>query len=143
MIRAENILSGAYAKLYFDGLLVAEVEGVSAKVEYMRTDVMFGPDVDSKIVGQKGTGSLVLKKVYSALESKLLEVAKTGRDFRPVLDQVINDPSAIKGQREHVTIPGIWFNNFDLAGFKRGEEINREFDFGFRPSDVQFQEGVY
>ena len=143
MEKAYNVLSGAHGKVYLDGLVLFEVENVSAEIEVMREDVMFGPDVDSKITGYKGSGNLTIKKIYSSAEKKLLEMVKSGRDFRPVLDVMQHDPNAVGGQREHVTIPGIWFNRFTLAGFKRGEVINRDFDFGFAPSAANLLEGVY
>ena len=62
-IRGNRVLTGAWAEVYWNGFKIAELEKIEAKITVNREDVQMGLDVDTKVTGLKGEGTLALKKV--------------------------------------------------------------------------------
>ena len=80
-VQVNRVLSGSYARVWIDGSLVAEAEGILLTVRFLRTDVQIGMDIDSKITGFRGEGQLKLQQVYSRFFD-IVEAARAGRDVR-------------------------------------------------------------
>lgn len=142
-IEGKRILNGAYGILIVDGEVIAEVKNVNAEVEIMRDDVQTGIDMDSKMIGLKGTGSLTIYHVYTRNIAKMLSNYGSGHDVRSVLSIINKDPDAHGGQQERVDFGNVWFNKLPLASFARGEKIEKEFEFGFVPTECNIPEGIY
>lgn len=144
VLEGRRVLNGKHAKLWWDGELIFEVESFEAKVVANREEVNIGGtmDIDSKLMSLTGEGSMTLKKVYSRGIKKLLEAWKKGEDPRSTLTGLKDDPDAIGGQKERVTISNVWFNEFILLAFDRGELGESEFPFGYTVSSVDVQETI-
>lgn len=140
---AKRVLNGAFATLIWDGEPFAEVKNVSAEVEVMREDVQTGMDMDSKMTGLKGTGSLTIYHVYTRVVKRMLEHYGEGHDVRSLLSIINKDPDAVGGQQERVDFGNVWFNKLPLASFARGEIIEKEYEYGFKPSECRIPEGIY
>lgn len=138
-----RVLNGAFATLIWDGEPFAEAKNASAEVEVMREDVPTGIDMDSKMTGLKGTGSLTIFHVYTRVVNRMMKHYKDGHDVRSLLSIINKDPDATGGQQERVDFGNVWFNKLPLASFARGELIEKEFDFGFKPSECRISEGIY
>lgn len=137
-----NQIAGTHGYLWWDGEQVFEVESFEAKITANREDVQMGMDVDSKVTGFKGEGTLKIKKVFSRGISKLLDAWKKGTDPRSQLVGKLADPDAVGQQSERVVINNVWFNELTLMQFEKGQVLSVEFPFGFTPSDVDFPDQI-
>lgn len=136
-------ISGAWGNLHIDGELIFEAESVEATIEAQRGDVFVGNNVDSKITGLAGSGTLTIKHVYTRGIQKYLDVLKAGRDPRFVASIALEDPDAVGGQIERINIGNCWINSLPLSNFSKSEVVEKQFDFGFTPNDVDVAEGIY
>lgn len=136
-------VSGGWGTLYMDGVEIFECTEVSAEIEVQRSDVLVGNNVDSKITGLAGSGSFTLGHVYTRHINNALTKLKEGHDPRFTMSIVLDDPDAVGGQREQIDIGNVWINNLNLAGFTRGEIVEKEYEFGFTPDDADIAEGIY
>lgn len=136
-------ISGAWGNLHIDGELIFEAENVEATIEAQRGDVFVGNNVDSKISALAGTGSFTIKHVYTRGIKKYLDVLKAGRDPRFVASIALEDPDAVGGQIERINIGNCWINSLPLANFSKSEVVEKQFEFGFTPNDVDIAEGIY
>lgn len=141
--RGYRRIAGAWGTLHIDGEEVFEVESVEANVEAQRGDVLVMNNVDSKVTGLAGSGSFVCKHVYTRGVQKLMDKFKEGHDPRFVLSIALNDPDAVGGQKERINIGNVWVSNLPLANFNRSEVVEKTYEFGFTPNDVEIAEGIY
>lgn len=141
-VEAKKFLNGAHGTCYFNGLPVFEMENVSAEIEVRRAEEQIGMDVDSKILGLSGKGTLTLRHTYDRGFSEFLEAYKKGLDPRSVMEVVINDPDSFGGQRETVSIQNVWFNNIKLLEIEVGEIVKKTHEFGFTPTSSGFTEVI-
>lgn len=137
-------ISGSFGQIWWDGELVFEVLAFEAKLVPNREDVPQAGtlDVDSKITGLKGEGTLKIKKVFSRGIAKLLNAWKEGRDPRSQLVGKLADPDTKNRRSERVTIDNVWFNELTLMQFEAGQKLESEFPFGFTASDVRFPDTI-
>ncbi|QNB48209.1 terminase [Thermanaerosceptrum fracticalcis] len=141
-LRGNQQLSGSWGQLWWNGELIIEVESFEAKVTANREDVAIGMDVDSKITSLKGEGSFKIKKVYTRGIDKMLASWVRGEDPRAQLVGKLSDPDAVGKQTERVVFNNVWFNEITLMQFEKGQKLEREFPFGFTPSDVEFPDKI-
>ena len=80
-IQANRTLSGSFAEVWVDGARIAELSELTVSVKLLREKVQFGLDVDSKITGYEGTGTMTVKQVYTRF-FEVLQQAKNGVDKR-------------------------------------------------------------
>lgn len=136
-------IAGCWGNLHIDGELIFEVENFEAKIEAQRGDVYVGNNVDSKITGLAGSGSFTIKHVYTRGIEKYLSVLKQGRDPRFVASVALEDPDAVGGQIERINIGNCWITTLPLSNFDKSEVVEKEYEFGFTPNDVDVAEGIY
>lgn len=129
-------------ELWWDGELLFEIDSFECKVTADRSDVLIGNSKDSKIVSLTGSGTFTIKSVINRNINAYLEEWKNGHDPRATLVGLIDDPDAVDGQKERVSIDNVWFNELTLMNFTKGEVIQKEFPFGFTPEDAKFIETV-
>ena len=79
-LQANRTLSGSFAEVWVDGARIAELSELTLTVKVQREKVQFGMDVDSKITGYSGQGTMTLKQVYTRF-FEVLEQAKQGIDL--------------------------------------------------------------
>lgn len=138
LLRGSQQVSGTWGQFWWDGELIAEVESFEAKVTSKREEVQIEMDIDSKINGYAGEGTLVFKKFFTRGKDKILEAWKRGEDPRSTFIGKQQDPSTIGKQGERVSIGNVWLNELVLMQFEKGTPSKEEFSFGFTPSDASF-----
>jgi hypothetical protein len=131
-------INGRWGQIWWDGELVYEIESFEAKVVANREDVQMAGelDIESKITGLKGEGTMKVKKVYSRGLDKLVKAWTKGTDPRSQLIGKLADPDSYGTER--VAINNVWFNEATIMQFEQGQKLEREYPFGFTPSDVTF-----
>ncbi len=139
---ARQYLNGAHGTTYFNGEPVFELENIQATIEIRREEKQVGMDIDSKITGMAGTGSMTINHVYDRGIRNLLNEMKKGKDPRSVIETVIADPDAPGGQRESVSLHNVWFNSIDLVNLVNGETVQKNYDFGFTPTNSDLTEVI-
>jgi hypothetical protein len=95
-LQANRTLSGSFAEVWVDGARIAELSQLTLTVKVQREKVQFGMDVDSKITGYAGEGTMTLKQVYTRFY-EVLEQAKRGLDKRCTITTALKDPDAADG----------------------------------------------
>ncbi|MFR3751803.1 MAG: phage tail tube protein [Enterocloster sp.] len=79
-------------------------------MEVNREDVQMGMNVDSKMTGLKGSGTLSIKKVYSRAKA-VLEKLSAGQDVRCQIIAKLKDPDAVDGQIERWSTDNVWWEH--------------------------------
>lgn len=134
-LQANRTLSGSFAEVWVDGARIAELSELTLTVKVQREKVQLGMDVDSKITGYAGEGSMVLKQVYTRFY-EVLEQAKRGADKRCTITTALKDPDAADGGEERYSVTGVAFTELPFIGYKMGEVNQQKLPFAFRPSDL-------
>ena len=134
-IQANRTLSGSFAEVWVDGARIAELSELTVSVKLLREKVQFGMDVDSKITGYEGSGTMTVKQVYTRF-FEVLEQAKNGVDKRCTITTALKDPDAVDGGEERYSISNVAFDQLPFIGYKMGEVNQQKLPFRFRPSDL-------
>ena len=132
---ANRTLTGSFAEVWVDGARIAELSELTVSVKLLREKVQFGMDVDSKITGYEGTGTMTIKQVYTRF-FEVLEQAKHGVDKRCTITTALKDPDAVDGGEERYSISNVAFDQLPFIGYKMGEVNQQKLPFRFRPSDL-------
>ena len=135
-INGTKVISGTHGLVWINNEKVAEFKSFKAEITTERKDVQLGMSVDSKIVGLKGEGTLVINKVYTR-GKKIFESWKKGKDYRARIVSSVQDPDSFGEER--VSIDNVWFNKLSLANLAKGEVIEEEIPFGFTPNDADYE----
>lgn len=131
-IPANRHLSGTWAEIYFNGFRIAEAIKISAKVTVNREEVQTGLDVDSKMTGLKGEGTLTMAKTYTRFEDVRTEILK-GKDPRGTIIAKLKDPDAEGGQTERWQIGNVALSEFGIE-WEKGAIVKQEMPFSFAPT---------
>ena len=140
-LQANRTLSGSFAEVWVDGALIAELESLTVKVKLQREKVQLGMDVDSKITGYSGEGTMKLKQVYTRFY-EVLDEAKRGIDHRCTITTALKDPDAAGAQEERYSISGVAFSELPFLNYKVGEVNEQTLPFTFRPSELRKLDGI-
>ena len=135
-IQANRTLSGSFAQVWVDGAPIAELSELTLTVKVQRERVQMGMDVDSKITGYSGSGTMTLKQVYTRFY-EVLEQAKRGIDKRCTITTALKDPDAVDGMEERYSVSNVAFTELPFIGYKMGQVNQQKLPFTFRPSDLQ------
>lgn len=133
-IRGNRFLSGTWAEIWYNGFKILEISKISVKVTLNREDVQVGLDVDTKITGQKGEGTMAMIKAFTRFEDVRQEVAR-GHDPRGTMITKLKDPDATGGQTERYQIGNIALSEFGFE-YEKGAVVKQEVPFSFTPSDM-------
>ena len=133
-IKGNRVLSGTWAQLWYNGFLIAETTKITAKVTVNREDVQMGIDVDTKITGQKGEGTISLAKAFTRFEDVREEISK-GRDPRGTIIAKLKDPDATGAQTERYQIGNVALSEFGFE-WEKGNVVKQDYPFSFTPSDM-------
>ena len=131
-LQANRTLSGSFAEVWVDGARIAELSQLTLTVKVQREKVQFGMDVDSKITGYAGEGTMTLKQVYTRFY-EVLEQAKRGLDKRCTITTALKDAD---GGEERYSIDNVAFTELPFMNYKMGEVNQQKLPFTFRPSDL-------
>lgn len=129
-----KMLSGTYAEVWWNGLKIAECNKITAKTTANREEIQIGLDVDTKITGLKGEGTLSLIKAFSRLEEVRQEIVK-GKDPRGIIIAKLKDPDATGGQTERYQIGNVALSEFGFE-WEKGSVVKQEYPFSFTPTDM-------
>ena len=132
-VQANRTLSGSFAEVWVDGAKIAELSQLTLTVKLQREEVQLGMDVDTKITGYTGEGTMVLKQVYTRFY-EVLEQAKNGVDKRCTITTALKDPDALDGMEERYSVSNV--------AFKMGQVNEQKMEFRFRPSDLVCMDAV-
>ena len=135
-LQANRTLSGSFAEVWVDGASIAELSELTVSVKLLREKVQFGMDVDSKITGYEGTGTMTIKQVYTRF-FEVLQQAKNGIDKRCTITTALKDPDAADGAEERYSVDNVAFTELPFMNYKMGEVNQQKLPFTFRPSDLQ------
>lgn len=133
-IKGNRHLSGTFGQIWYNGVLIAEMNKISVKVTANREEVQTGLSVDSKVVGVKGEGTITLIKTYTRFEDVRMDILK-GRDPRGVIIAKLQDPDAEGGQTERWQIGNVALSEFGFE-WEKGAVIKQEIPFTFTPTDM-------
>lgn len=133
-IKGNRVLSGTWAEVWWNGFKILEVNKITAKITVNREDVQMGMDVDSKITGAKGEGTVSLNKVFTRFEDVRKSILK-GKDPRGTIITKLKDPDATGGQMERYQIGNVALSEFGFE-FEKGSVAKQEIPFSFTPSDM-------
>ena len=139
-VKASQVFNGTFAEIWLDDEKVAEVTGVSAKVELETEDVQFCGSLasDRKVVGYKCNGSLKFHKISSRFTKSLGEALKTGIETEHTIIVKLNDPAA--GGVERVALKGVKFDDLELLNVEVKTLMKTERAFSF--SDWEYLDSV-
>ena len=146
-LQANRTLSGSFASVWVDGALIAELESITVKVKLQRERVQLGMDVDSKITGYSGEGTMKLKQVYTRFY-EVLDEARRGVDKRCTITTALKDPDSVDGQEERYAIAGVAFTYAPVTltvvtgRTKIGEVNGQSLPFTFRPSELKSLDAI-
>lgn len=133
-IKGNRALSGTWAEVWWNGLKILEVNKISTKVTVNREDVQLGIDVDTKVTGQKGEGTISMIKAFTRFEDVRQEIAR-GKDPRGTIIAKLKDPDATGGQTERYQIGNVALSEFGFE-YEKGAVVKQEVPFSFTPSDM-------
>ena len=133
-LKGNRTLSGTWGELWWNGFKMAEMNKVSVKVTVNREEVQLGMDVDTKITGQKGEGTMSLTKAFTRFED-VRRAVSAGQDPRGTIVAKLKDPDATGGQTERWQIGNVALSEFGFE-WEKGAVVKREYPFSFTPSDM-------
>lgn len=133
-LTGNKMLSGTYAEVWWNGLKIAECNKITAKTTANREEIQIGLDVDTKITGLKGEGTLSLIKAFSRMEEVRQEIVK-GKDPRGTIIAKLKDPDATGGQTERYQIGNVALSEFGFE-WEKGSVVKQEYPFSFTPTDM-------
>ena len=140
-LQANRTLSGSFAEVWVDGAKIAELSELTLTVKLQREEVQLGMDVDSKITGYAGEGTMVLKQVYTRFY-EVLEQAKSGVDKRCTIPTALKDPDALDGMEERYSVSNVAFDQLPFINYKMGQVNEQKMEFRFRPSDLVCMDAI-
>lgn len=140
-LQANRTLSGSFAEVWVDGAKIAELSELTLTVKLQREEVQLGMDVDSKITGYAGEGTMVLKQVYTRFY-EVLEQAKSGVDKRCTITTALKDPDALDAMEERYSVSNVAFDQLPFINYKMGQVNEQKMEFRFRPSDLVCMDAI-
>ncbi len=133
-IQGNRHLSGTWAEIWFNGLRILEANKITVKVTVNREEVQTGIDVDTKVTGQKGEGTLSVLHTYTRFEDVRRAISR-GEDPRGVMIAKLKDPDAAGAQTERWQIGNVALSEFGFE-WEKGSVSKKEYPFVFTPSDM-------
>lgn len=133
-LKGNRMLSGTWAELWFNGFKIGEMNKISVKVTVNREEVQLGIDVDTKVTGQKGEGTMSLIKAFTRFEDVRTAISE-GKDPRGIIVSKLKDPDATGGQTERWQIGNVALSEFGFE-WEKGAVVKQEYPFSFTPSDM-------
>lgn len=133
-LKGNRMLSGTWAELWFNGFKIGEMNKISVKVTVNREEVQLGIDVDTKVTGQKGEGTMSLIKAFTRFEDVRTAINE-GKDPRGTIVSKLKDPDATGGQTERWQIGNVALSEFGFE-WEKGAVVKQEYPFSFTPSDM-------
>lgn len=129
----QRVMNGTWGEVWVDNEPWLELESAQAKYAYNKSDVnMCGEmTVGSKVTNVKGTGSLVVHKIYTRNIDRTDQIL-AGKDVRATLVMKLADPDAFGAER--VALYDVSFDDETIMDFTAGQpgKTTHPFTFGKR-----------
>ena len=135
-IKGNRTLTGTWGEVWVDGEKIFVLQKIEIKVEVNREDVQIGMDVDSKMTGLKGSGTLSVKKATTRAKT-VMDNLTAGKDVRCQIIANLKDPDALDGQIERWSVDNVWWNTIPVANWETGTPVQDDWEFGFTPTDLK------
>lgn len=134
--RPEQVISGTWGQIWYDGEYMAELVSCKAEVSYKKTAVaQVQKMVDGqKIIGLEPKGEFKIHHVNSTVMKKENEAIKKGKTPVHTIISNVDDPDAIGAER--VAYSGCILDKLVLADFEQGKLGERSYAFTFDDWDV-------
>ena len=133
-VTTDRVVNGSYGELWLDGVKMAEVYGLDAQMEVLKSEVpMCGSSsgIGKKFTGWNGTGSLRFNKVSSTFSKAQAEAIKSGTPLVSTIISKLADPSVAKYGHERLELRQVQFDTISLAQWEAGSLIQHEVPFTF------------
>lgn len=140
-IRGERVIASCFGHLRVDNVDIAEVTNLDLTVEFREEEVQWGLDVDRKITGMAGSGTITVDKVYTRFVD-IFESIQKGKDKRVDVLVTVKDPDAVNGQMETISITGMWFKDFGIGFGDKTTKGSKEYNVGFKPGQTNFVDKI-
>lgn len=129
-------LSGTKGQVWFQGLLLANLKSIEAKVtgEFEDISVCGSYSTEKEYLGWTGEGSMTLQKTDSSVITAMAEAYQKG--IMPSLKIVTKLVNMSTGKAERVAITGITISEFMLAKFEAKTVIEEEIPFSFTGYEI-------
>lgn len=141
-ITGNRVLSGNYAEVWIDGDLIAECNGITAKITVGRSDVQMGIDLDSKITSLRGEGTMTTWHVYTSRWRSVVQGMKSGHDPRVQIIAKLSDPDAVGGQTERWAFNNAYFTVCPCSTGRTARHPSRRYPLGSRSADMENLDAV-
>ena len=135
-IKGNRTLTGTWGEVWVDGEKIFVLQKIEIKVEVNREDVQIGMDVDSKMTGLKGSGTLSVKKATTRAKT-VMDNLTAGKDVRCQIIAKLKDPDALDGQIERWSVDNVWWNTIPVANWETGTPVQDDWEFCFTPTDLK------
>lgn len=135
-IRGNKVLRGSAGEIWIDGVKAFILQKIELKVSVQREDVQIGLDIDSKMTGLKGEGSIGIRKVYTTARPYIEKLSR-GEDVRVQVIAALKDPDATGGKTERWSVDNVWFNTIPIINWEVSGVIQEDYEIGFTPGDLK------
>lgn len=126
-----RVINGTWGELWIDGVYMAEVLSLQAKVSLEKSDVKQTRRLGTgkKVTGISGTGTIKMNKVTSYFIEKLSDNLKNGKTTTATIKSKLADPDAFG--TEEVELYGCTFDELTLADWEAGKNGEESVPFTF------------
>lgn len=130
-IRPEQVINGSYGEAWLDGIYLAEIKGLEAKIAIEYEDIERPRKLGKgkKMKGYEGTGNLKLNKVTSRFIKLLSDNLKQGRQTSFTIISKLDDPDALGAER--IMIKNATLEELTLANWEAKTTGEEEIPFSF------------
>ena len=128
-IKSNQVMSGSFGKVWFNGEKAANVKSFEAKIaiEYEDVDISEQLGKGRKMMGYEIEGTVVLHKTDSAILKLYGEGLRTGNLPEVSIVSALDDPAALGAERVQYT--GVTFDEVQLAKFENKAVSEEEVPF--------------
>lgn len=135
-IKPEQVVSGTWGELWFDGEFLAELISAKAEVSYKKTAVSQVQKMSDgqKITGIELKGEFKIHHVNDAVMRKEHEAIKQGKTPVHTIIMGVDDPDAVGAEK--VGLYDCILDKMILADFEQGKLGERSYSFTFDDWDL-------
>lgn len=134
--KAEQVISGTWGELWYDGEYMAEIISCKAEVGYKKTAVQQACKMieGQKITGLEPKGEFKIHHINSKVMKKEQAALKEGKTATHTIIAKVDDPDAIGAEK--VAFYNCVLDKMILADFESGKMGERSYGFTFDDWDV-------
>lgn len=129
--KAEQVISGTWGQIWYDGEYMAETISCKAEVGYKKTSVQQACKMieGQKITGLEPKGEFKIHHINSTVMKKEQEALKAGKTATHTIITNVDDPDAIGAER--IAFYNCVLDKMVLTDFESGKMGERSYGFTF------------